>query len=155
LSRRKYDIGYWLQFMQTGDPTFFHRGQAFIQLTEVETQHPPQVNVTSAYAGTGLDHTGSASSNVFWDSKHYIDANNNLVAKHDGSLRCTEGWGGSVWFPVYNASPGALTGGGASVNGCSDGQQLGDVEHGDGDTQRDADGGNKRYQRNGDERVRQ
>ena len=122
LSRRKYDIGYWLQFMRTADPTFFHRGQAFVQATEAEMQHPPQANVTSSYAGVGLDHTGTASSNVFWDTKHYTDANNNLVAKHDGSTRCTEGWGGSVWFPVYNESPSGLTGGGASVNPCSDGQ---------------------------------
>ena len=121
--RHGYDIAYWLQFMRTADPTFFHRGQAVVQMTDTEMQHPPQVNVTSGYAGVGLDQTGSASSNVFWDTKHYTDSLNNLIAKHDGSTRCTASWGGSVWFPIYNNSPSTLSSGSADVNPCSDGQQ--------------------------------
>jgi len=121
--RHGYDIAYWLQFLRTGDPAFFHRAQAIIQAVEAEIQHPPQVAVTTAYAGVGLDHTGTAASNPFWDTKHYTDSLNNLVAKHDGSGRCTASWGASVWFPIYNIPPTSLTGGGASINPCSDGQQ--------------------------------
>jgi len=124
ISRRRYDLGYWLQFMRTGDPLFFHRGQSVIQAAEVQLQHPPQVAVTSSYAGVGLDHTGTTDSNPFWDSKHYVDANNNSVVKHDGSQICTESTGGSVWFPVYNAPPSGISHpGGSNVNACSDGQQ--------------------------------
>ncbi len=123
LDRRRYSVAYTSQFFRTGDPQFYHRMQSVVTATETEYQHPPQVNVTSAYAGVGLDHVGSASSNVFWDSKHYTDANSNLVAKHDGSPRCTESWGASVWFSTYNASPSALPGGGANVDRCPDGQQ--------------------------------
>jgi hypothetical protein len=123
LDRRRYLIAYWTQFIRTGDSTYFHRAQSILNAVEAEMQHPPQVLVTSSYNGIGLDRTGSAASNIFWNTKWYIDSNNILVAKSDGSLRCTEGYGGSVWFPTYNASPAPLSSGGATVNRCPDGQQ--------------------------------
>jgi len=129
--RHGYDIAYWLQFMRTADPMFFHRAQAVVQMTDTEMQHPNTANPITGTLGTytctgtacGIDHTGNATTNIFWDTKHYTDSLNNLTAKHDGSTRCTASWGGSVWFPIYNNSPSTLSSGSADVNPCSDGQQ--------------------------------
>jgi hypothetical protein len=131
IDRRRYTVAYPAQFFRTGDPRFYHLMQSVAIAAETEIQHPPQVNVISGYTGCsgpgqpacGIDHVPTSSTNVFWDTKHYTDSLNNLVAKHDGSLRCTEGWGASVWFPIYNSSPSPLPGGGANVDRCPDGQQ--------------------------------
>lgn len=107
----------WVQWLRTGDPTFYQIGRVWAWFGgEVPVQHVPSYQRDS---GAG----------VYFDTWHLqegtgVDAVGNVLIKHNGGITCTEGWGSSLWFNNYNVNTtNPVAPPGATTQRCPDGQQ--------------------------------
>lgn len=107
-ARKDRTFAPWIQFLRTGDPTFWRLAESWTwNVMDTAAQHPPSDQLVS-------------------NLKTYVDANSNYVSKLPGSHYCTHGL--TLWFPTYEGLAAAGHGGSSPPVDAYDCQEAAEFE---------------------------